>query len=66
MEDLGRVVEFKFSIGQSVHHDLRDITGYVIGLFVNRGGLTMIEVEWKEQDGGFKSCYFWPSELNAV
>lgn len=66
MESIGRVIEFKFSIGERVHHDLRDITGYVIGLFVNRGGAAMIEMEWKGQDGEFKSAYFWPSELSAV
>jgi hypothetical protein len=60
------MVEFKFSIGDEVYHGRTGIGGYVIGLYQNRTGALVSEIEYVTENGSVQTMWWPESELELM
>jgi len=60
------MVTFKFKIGDEVYHGRTGIGGYVIGLYQNRTGSLVAEIEYTTEHGSVQSMWWPEPELELM
>jgi hypothetical protein len=60
------MVEFKFKIGDEIYHGRSGIGGYVIGLYQNRTGALVSEIEYVTENGSVQTMWWPEAELELM